>query len=621
MIGFFPEMWPDELLYSVLARYRRCLRYPSEQSVMTDLFGSPTLRAAASFPSHLDRLIERLPQGHGYTADGLIRDHTLLPYYERFLSPGTRARVRETMRGQRGGRVAMLLGIVGRGAGVKRGLHYCPECVLRDRAERSEPYWRRVHQVPAAVVCPWHECLLVGCGVRPAEAGRCYHALEDAVHGLPAAPAFPPADEALLLDLARDALWLLGGSDNALETDLRAAYRGRLAAGGWMRSGGHVRFGDLHAAFVERFSPDLLATLGCAAPRQEGDNWLGRLLRRSTDAQPPLHHMLLIRFLGASAEEFLGTSPGRTPPPPVSGPTVPQAGGRGSRTACERGLCLNPVCPRQAGLAEISGCACGDLDALVRTRCPACGFAAAFRPGSPARRRVLDYGPAWERRLGKLAADPACSLDEIARTLGVARDTALRQARRLEVARPEWLQAAAVVLRTAPAANTRRLQRERILLLRRDHPRAGRNQLRALAPAACQSLYRTDRQWYERHMPPRRSAVRRLKRVDWRARDAQLVEQCRKAVASIRGLEPPQRVSYRRLARDLGGIQWIPKELARLPKCRAYLSGVIESRAGFALRRLRWAAERLKGRGVVVSRCALLRESGIGLPMLKRLWQ
>ena len=40
MIGFFPDPYPDELLYSVLARFQSRVQYPSRESLVRELFGT-----------------------------------------------------------------------------------------------------------------------------------------------------------------------------------------------------------------------------------------------------------------------------------------------------------------------------------------------------------------------------------------------------------------------------------------------------------------------------------------------------------------------------------------------------------------------------------------------------
>src|SRR5262249_32669730 len=109
MIGFFPEPYPDELCYSLCARYCRRAGYRGRISTVRDLFGSGSFRAVVDMPSRPDSLIASLPPGHGYTVDRFIDEHTLLPFYAAFFPPKRVARVRAEMRQSSGQAKAHIL--------------------------------------------------------------------------------------------------------------------------------------------------------------------------------------------------------------------------------------------------------------------------------------------------------------------------------------------------------------------------------------------------------------------------------------------------------------------------------------------------------------------------------
>ena len=61
MIGHFPSPYPDELLYSVIARMRE--RFPdlAYRNLGVDLFASFTATAISDLPHRLSALVEMLP--------------------------------------------------------------------------------------------------------------------------------------------------------------------------------------------------------------------------------------------------------------------------------------------------------------------------------------------------------------------------------------------------------------------------------------------------------------------------------------------------------------------------------------------------------------------------------
>ncbi len=171
MIGFFPEPYPDELCYSLCARYRRRAHYRGRIATVRDLFGSTACRAVVDLPSRLDHLIAVLPHGHHFTVDRFIDEHTLLPFYAAFLSPERLTRVRSEMRQSSCRAVARSCAGVSRFRIQLEHLHYCRTCVADDRERFGDAYWHRVHQASGVKLCPAH-----GVPVEPSSIHAVYRA-------------------------------------------------------------------------------------------------------------------------------------------------------------------------------------------------------------------------------------------------------------------------------------------------------------------------------------------------------------------------------------------------------------------------------------------------------------
>ncbi len=87
MISYFPAAYPDELLYSLLARYHLHTCSTSPKQTLDDLYGDRNVRATMDLPGHLSALCRRLPAERGFTPEGLTGGFTLLPYYAAFEPP------------------------------------------------------------------------------------------------------------------------------------------------------------------------------------------------------------------------------------------------------------------------------------------------------------------------------------------------------------------------------------------------------------------------------------------------------------------------------------------------------------------------------------------------------
>jgi hypothetical protein len=85
MISFLPKPYPDEILYSILARYHIRSGNTSPKATLKELFNSQTTIATIDLPSNLDYLIKNLQFVSNYQIEDLIYKHTLYPLYSPFL--------------------------------------------------------------------------------------------------------------------------------------------------------------------------------------------------------------------------------------------------------------------------------------------------------------------------------------------------------------------------------------------------------------------------------------------------------------------------------------------------------------------------------------------------------
>ncbi len=306
MIGALPTPYPDELFYSLCARFSERMQYPSKRSPIQDLLGTGSAIASVGLPSHLDDFIAALPPGHPYTADDLIDNHTLLPFYGPFLPPERLRRVRQDMRGSGGPALHMRIGIMASSVSSPGWLLACPKCIAEDRERFGECYWHRVHQLPGVKVCPAHKVNLHFSTARAANERTRYEfvSAESALHSLQRID-LPESYCEIFLRLAQDAQWLLGQRrpPQTLES-LHKRYRGLLNDIGLATYRGRVDAGLFLRRFKGFYPSPLLNQLNCELAEHISENWLLRLVRTPTGAQHPLHHLLLILFLGYTLEAF-----------------------------------------------------------------------------------------------------------------------------------------------------------------------------------------------------------------------------------------------------------------------------------------------------------------------------
>ena len=83
-IAYFPEIYPDELIYSVLARYYVQSGYPAYIFCAEDVFADKKVRPDMEFLNVMRlEVLEALCKKKSMAE--LVGKHTMFPYYARFL--------------------------------------------------------------------------------------------------------------------------------------------------------------------------------------------------------------------------------------------------------------------------------------------------------------------------------------------------------------------------------------------------------------------------------------------------------------------------------------------------------------------------------------------------------
>ena len=235
-------------------------------------------------------------------------------------------------------------------------------------------------------------------------------------------------------------------------------------------------------------------------------------------------------------------------------------------------------------------------------------------PGSAGK----DHSDSWQKLLCQHWSNPELSLRAIARELEVEPLTVKRWAVKLGLSFPRKAARPTTTAGVRSMISHRADQSKRLASdknqwegLIESHPGVGVKELRVTAPALYAALYRADRDWLRRHSPHRSVPQQRVG-IDWQERDGCLVEKLtliQKNTLSRTG--KPVRISIASLGRAIGARAVLEKHLDKLPRCRALLATLTEERIDFALRRLRFVAEKLRLDGSRAKPWQLLKLAGI----------
>jgi hypothetical protein len=605
MIGFFPKLYPDETLHSACSRYHARVGYRTREASGRDLLRAERLKVAIDLPSNLDALVASLPPGHLYTVDHFIGRNTLLPFYAPFLPPERVASLRADMRGSGGISIHGRVGILTSGIGPEH-LRFCPECVRADREkDDEETYWHRLHQTPGVEVCHVHGILLQESGVhyRHRNHHNSFVTAEQAISlkGMRSIDA-SNKDHQVLLKIATDAAWLLGQEGLLVESENahRERYIELLFHEGLSTYPGTVSTNLLIERLKAFYSPALLAQIAC--PIKAKYNWVHRLVHNTRGAQHPLQHLLLMQFLGVTAEEFFRL-PGKRQP-----------FGEGPWP------CLNPVSDHFGKEFIIEY----DVASLTQRhgrrpratfRCDRCEYA-YYRVGPDGtdgdRRKshgVITFGRVWDETLKRAFAESE-GRKQLLDRFSVKQHTLDKQLTRLRlVAIKEEGDCAKV-----DGRHRRSLSPEQEEELREDHrkallealkanPELGRNALREKVPDHYIWLYKRDSEWLKAHLPERQHRGGPKERIDWPMRDGEMALLVKQEAEKLRHMpKRPIWISETRLAKGIGKLATISKHGDKLPLTRKALEEVSETIEEYAVRRVKWAAACFRAEGIRPSR-------------------
>jgi hypothetical protein len=555
MLSYFPQIYPGELLYSVLARYHRHMGAPSPIQSMEALFGRRLVVASIDLPGYLQVLADRLLPGFGWTADRIVNQLTLLPYYTAFQSAGAARRAQEAMKRGATDGLMVRLGLAAFRVGRVTQLRFCSICLQEMGQRHSEFYWRRDHQLPSVLVCPDHGCPLQVSGVSTTAQGRHVYLPADRKTCPWNAPELVDSGNGrvltALLKLAKASASLLEnpGSHKTLQQWTRH-YRHGLQTVGLASSALRIDQQRLEAAFHAHHR-DLLSLMpGLMKGKRIAGDWLAAMGRKHRKAFHPLHHVLLQDFLEHQETTFGPFGDGPWP-------------------------CLNPLARHRrrsniptvqlhrnnGHLVGIFACQCGY------------SYTRSFFSGSgkvgPS--RFKNYGPMLEPALREMVKTGQ-TLRATARRLELDPKTVVKLAGELEIV-TRW------------------------------KPRTQETCLQNVTPTTTQVRK-------EPSLPKRGTSPARP-RIDWGDLDRKVCLQVGQVAQQLRELTPLVRVSLLQVERRLWNRGWLSKRADKLPKSMACLQEEIESVEQFQQRRARWVIREMNQSDEPLQVWRILRKAGL----------
>lgn len=158
MIAYFPDIYPDELVYSWFCRYYVHSGCLSHKMALQELYCKRSDNPSKEFVGNLKpELREQI--GRMHPLDNLILNHTMYPQYARFV-PLEQKKTALFRLCHDSCDIHHLFAVLPRDEG-QQYLRFCPLCVKEDRETYGETYWHRKHQIRNVGICTKHKCKLM----------------------------------------------------------------------------------------------------------------------------------------------------------------------------------------------------------------------------------------------------------------------------------------------------------------------------------------------------------------------------------------------------------------------------------------------------------------------------
>lgn len=552
MLAYFPAIYPDELLYSVLARYYLHVGLPPIANSHETLFGKRSVIASYDLIGSLNILAERIPEDRCLSAEVLL-NMTLYPYCVAFEPKEVRDRVQHDLREGKVLGNHLRLGLATFRIGRLSNLRFCAACNEEMLARYGELYWRRSHQLPGVLICTDHGIALQHSSVYLDKESR--HAFVAAnLNNCPvqtSANLFNSKSESVWLHLKQIAhlsIGLLRGTTPKSFDEWTIYYRARMLSAGLAKSACTMN----QKSFCEEFRQYYAETLSYFPNVIEGESypnhWLQSLVRKHRNASHPLYHLLLQNFLDQRkvVEPLFGVGPWSCPNPLIK---------HSEKYPVTE---INTYSNHGRTVARFN-CYCG----YIYTR----WYNPTINKYGPI--RFLKYGPSVLPVLLSMVGLKK-SLRKISRLLKLDPKSVVKLCLELGIDSP-WRSKVLVPNIKSISNTTKKVTRSSV------------DQTKTI----------------------------RLATTDWAAIDAKYKFKITESTTLIKQAMPPIRVTLAEIERRTCQRGWLAKRLHKLPKSKGTLKRVIETTENFQMRRIGWAKNQLEQSGASIDGWRIARLAGL----------
>lgn len=609
---FFPMIYDDEILYSVVARYHSISGNTNYKITLQDLFSSQSIIPTIGFPSLLNNLSNKFPEEVRYTANYFINKLTLLPIFIPFLPVKRREKIIFMMKNLKGNGISNLLGIQAGSLFKEHNLKYCPICAQDDINKYGDVYFHRVHQVDGILLCEKHGCILKNYSVDNVFTSRLEYIRLD-IKNLDLLVEY--IDNKIISEklqkISKSVKYLLDTELYKYNSDnIHGKYLNLLNERNLLTVKGVVRQKDLSQQIKYHFGEELLNIINCNFEESNESSWIKNITRKQRRIIHPIRHILFILFLCGSMEEFFNEQ--EKFKPFGTGPW----------------LCLNPTADHYMQKVVTSI----EISADYRTRKPvgtftcSCGFKYSrkgpdlFEDDKYKIGRVKEYGKVWEKKLTDLVSKRNNGLREMSRIMKCDPKTIVKYAEKLGISdlidssMKEIFKIDNREVINDNSVSLRDKYRNSILLAIKENSQLTRTEIRKISQKEFSWLYRNDREWLESNLPQSSTGSKinmKINKVDWAKRDIEVLDLVKKAYKRILEADKRPRITISLIGQIIKNKALLEYHLEKLPQTKEYIDKIVESIENFQIRRITRVCKELYEQSENMQKWKIVRKAGL----------
>ncbi|QGH61343.1 TnsD family Tn7-like transposition protein [Serratia proteamaculans] len=285
----FPIPYPEELIYSTIARYGVRMGVISPKQLLEALFGNRSVIATLDLPNGLCAIQRALSRTR--RVEPLIYQHTLFPLYAPFIPECRRQQCILWMSEERRSSVHLTTGMAASSIGTPVFIRYCPGCQKEHHQHYGEYFWRREWQVTGIECCPEHGLLANTTIRRP---------LKERHRFIEASPANCPQVSQMRRETVSDRvtyqirqLLMAGSGPSANRHQWTGYYRGLARNNVLFLNASHLDHPAIYDRVLSVWSEPWLRHYGIHTERDDASSWLRAIFRKHRRSFSYLQHIVV----------------------------------------------------------------------------------------------------------------------------------------------------------------------------------------------------------------------------------------------------------------------------------------------------------------------------------------